>query len=79
MLVYLGEDLRNCHNRWLVRDVISLIATFKYFRAPHATAIMQSENLHPDTCYNFGKATQCPRILPPLQKKYASCVSPIGF
>ncbi len=26
----LKQDLRNCHNRSLVRDVTSLIATFKY-------------------------------------------------
>ncbi len=34
------------------------------FSQRHATAIMRAENLH--------------RILPSLQKKYASCVSPIN-
>ena len=28
-----GTMLRRCHNRWLVRDATSLIATFKYCRS----------------------------------------------
>ena len=26
-----NQDLRKCHNWWLVRDAISLILTFRYF------------------------------------------------
>ena len=46
----------------MVRDTENIITTSKISRSVTATAIMPEENLH--------------RILPPLQKKCASCVSP---
>ncbi|HEY9799178.1 MAG TPA: hypothetical protein V6D25_02380 [Leptolyngbyaceae cyanobacterium] len=49
-MTVISQDLRKCHNWWLVRDATSLMTTFKYYRQSHT-----------------------------LQKKYASCVSPISF
>ncbi|MBD2503118.1 hypothetical protein [Anabaena azotica] len=38
----LEQDLRKCHNWWLVRDATSLMTTFKYYRQSHT---LQKKNM----------------------------------
>jgi hypothetical protein len=49
------QDLRKCHNRRLVRDTISLIATFKYDRSVTQRNKLCRRKIHTAFCLPYEK------------------------